>query len=218
MTPRVRTLALTAHVFFSVSWPGAVVAYLALAIAALISDDVQFVHAATASTLVIGWTILVPLSLLALITGIVQSLITRWGVFRHWWVVAKLGLTLIGTLILIQHMRAMSGMEATTHAMHDASYRGGQMQHLLHAGGGLLLLLAVTALSIYKPWGLTPIGQRKALAPPEPRTLAARHVGSVRPARSGVPRWAMIVGWHLAALILLAVVAHLAGLHGGHLD
>ena len=46
MTPRLRKLALTTHVTFSVGWLGVVVAYLALAIAGLTSHDAQMVRAA----------------------------------------------------------------------------------------------------------------------------------------------------------------------------
>jgi hypothetical protein len=65
-------------------WMGAVVPYLALAATGLISRDVQVERAAYYSMALIGWYVLVPLSLAALITGLVQSLGTRWGLVRHW--------------------------------------------------------------------------------------------------------------------------------------
>ena len=37
----------------------------------------------------IGWFVIVPLSLAALPTGLVQSLGTEWGLFRHCWMLAK---------------------------------------------------------------------------------------------------------------------------------
>jgi hypothetical protein len=46
MTPRLRKLALTAHVSASVGWLGAVVAFVGLAVAGLMSDDGQTVRAA----------------------------------------------------------------------------------------------------------------------------------------------------------------------------
>ncbi len=36
-----------------------------------------------------------------------------------------------------------------------------EIQLAVHATGGLLVLLAATALSVYKPWGPTPYGRRK---------------------------------------------------------
>ena len=63
MTPRLRKFGLTAHVMFSVGWLGAVAAYLALAIAGLTSQDAQMVRAAYLAMKLIGWSVIVPLSL-----------------------------------------------------------------------------------------------------------------------------------------------------------
>jgi len=79
----------TAHVTLSAGWLGAVVAYLALAIAGLTSHDAGMVHAAYLAMNLIGQLIIVPLSLAALLTGLVQSLATEWGLFRHYWIVVK---------------------------------------------------------------------------------------------------------------------------------
>ncbi len=38
---------------------------------------------------------------------------------------------------------------------------GGLGGDLLHAGGGLLVLLVITVLNVYKPRGMTPYGWRK---------------------------------------------------------
>ncbi|MGH9847905.1 MAG: hypothetical protein ACREEM_55165, partial [Blastocatellia bacterium] len=39
-------------------------------------------------------------------------------------------------------------------------FRALRIQLVIHAGGGLLVLFAATALSVYKPWGMTPYGLR----------------------------------------------------------
>jgi putative copper export protein len=46
MTPRLRRLALITHITSSVGWAGAIVAYLALAIAGLASRDTNLMRAA----------------------------------------------------------------------------------------------------------------------------------------------------------------------------
>lgn len=43
MTPRLRKVALTAHVASSVGWLGAVVVFLAIAVVGVTSDDPQYV-------------------------------------------------------------------------------------------------------------------------------------------------------------------------------
>jgi len=71
MTPRLRKAALTAHIVFSLGWLGAIVPYLALAIAGLTSGDAQMARAAFVSMEVIGWFVIVPFSLAALLSGLV---------------------------------------------------------------------------------------------------------------------------------------------------
>ena len=86
MNPSVRRLALTTHVTSSVGWLGAVAAFLALAIAGLISNDVFLVRSSYVAMDFVTWFVIVPLSIGALVTGIIQSLGTSWGLFTHYWV------------------------------------------------------------------------------------------------------------------------------------
>ena len=160
MPPAVRKLALTAHVTSSVGWLGAVVAYLALVGAALTRQDAQIVRAVWTALELIGWFAIVPLSLASLLTGLVQSLGTPWGLFRHYWVLFKLLLTVLATIILLLHMPTVSFLAGVA-AQTDSATLGGLRGELLHAGGGLLVLLVVTTLGVYKPRGLTPYGWRK---------------------------------------------------------
>jgi hypothetical protein len=162
MTPWLRKLTLTTHVTVSVGWVGAVLAYLALAIAAVASGDPQLVRAAFLSMEVIGWYVVVSSSVAALVTGQVQSLGTPWGLFRHRWIVTKLVLTVVATLVLVKHMPMVSRVvERATSS--DADPGMVQIQLLVHAAGGVVVLIAITALSIYKPWGRTAYGRRKQL-------------------------------------------------------
>jgi len=79
MTPRLRKAALTAHVTVSVGWLGAVAAYLALAVAGLTTPDSEMAESAYRAMEVIGLGIVVPCSLAALLSGLLQSLGTEWG-------------------------------------------------------------------------------------------------------------------------------------------
>ncbi|MFP2907374.1 hypothetical protein ACLESD_20470 [Pyxidicoccus sp. 3LFB2] len=165
ISPRLRKLALTAHVTSSVGWLGAVLAYLAPAIVGLTREDAQQVRAAYLALELIGWYVIVPCSLAALLTGLVQSLGTAWGVFRHYWVLVKFLLTLVATSILLMHMRTVSRMAdlAAEMTLPGSDFSMLRRQLVVHAVGGLLVLLTATVLSIYKPWGRTPYGRRKQL-------------------------------------------------------
>ena len=160
MTPGLRKFALTAHVTSSVGWLGAVVAYLALAVAALTSADAQMVRAAWIAMELTGWFVIVPLALASLLIGVVNALGTPWGLFRHYWVLVKFLLTVFATIILLLHMPTVSyfaGVAARTDSANVFGLRG----ELIHAGGGLLVLLVTATLSVYKPRSMTPYGWRK---------------------------------------------------------
>ena len=160
LKPGLRKFALTAHVTSSVGWLGAVVGFLSLVIAALTSQDAQTVRAAWIAMELTGWFAIVPLALASLLTGLVMALGTPWGLFRHYWVLFKLLLTILATVVLLGNMQTVSflaGVAAETGSVVLGGLRG----ELLHAGGGLLVLLVNTILSVYKPRGMTRYGWRK---------------------------------------------------------
>jgi hypothetical protein len=157
MAPRLRKLALTAHVIASVGWLGAVVCFLALAVVGLTSQDAQTVRGAYLGMELTGWLVIVPLSLASLLTG------TTWGLFRHYWVLAKLLITVLATIVLLLHMgpigRVAEGAAETTLSSSDLG--GLRIQLVANAGAALLVLLVAATLSVYKPRGRTRYGRRK---------------------------------------------------------
>jgi hypothetical protein len=163
MTPGLRKAALTAHVISSIGWFGAVSAFLALAIAGMTSQDAQLVQSAYLVMGLTTWFVIVPLALASLLTGVVSSLGTKWGLFRYYWIVAKLLLTILATLILLVHTQPIDllvGAAAKTTVLSANLYRT-QLQMVVASGGALVVLLVLTVLSYYKPRGMTPYGQRK---------------------------------------------------------
>jgi hypothetical protein len=166
MTPGLRKFALTAHVASSVGWLGAVVAFLALALVGLTSEDAQTVRGAYVVMEPAGWFVLVPLALTSLVTGLVQALGTTWGLFRHYWVVFKLLINVFATIVLLMYMQTLASL-ADLAADARADLDGVRSPSpLLHAGAALLLLLTATVLAVYKPRGLTPYGRRRHAARP----------------------------------------------------
>jgi hypothetical protein len=158
--PGLRKFALTAHLTFSVGWIGAVVAYLALGVSAVTSQDAQAVRAAWIAMELTGWCVIVPLALAALLSGLIMSLITPWGLFRHYWVLIALALTILATVILLLHMPTVSSLAEVAREADGATLRG-LGGDLLHPGLGLAVLLAIMVLNVYKPRGLTRYGWRK---------------------------------------------------------
>ncbi len=160
MSPDVRKFALAAHLIFSVGWIGTVVAYLALGVAAVASQDAQTVRAAWIAMELTGWYVIVPLAISSLISGLVMALGTRWGLFRHYWVLFSLVLTVLSVVVLVLHMPTVSSMADVARASEGAALDqlGGD---LLHAGVALVVLLVIQVLNVYKPQGMTRYGRSK---------------------------------------------------------
>lgn len=160
LTPPIQRFVLTAHVVSSVGWLGAIAVFVALAVAGLTIDDAQKVRAAYLAMELAAWSVLVPLALASLTTGLIQSLGTKWGLFRHYWVLIKLAITTVATVVLLVYTQTIGSLADVAATGSDL----GQIRDpspLLHAGVALLLLLVTTVLGVYKPRGLTRYGWRK---------------------------------------------------------
>jgi hypothetical protein len=163
MPPPWRKLGLLAHIVASVGWLGAVLASLVLAIVGMSATDGHLVQAAYLVMPSLGWAMLVPLSVLSLVTGLVQALGTKWGLVHHYWVIIKLVMNLVATTILLLYMQTLTALESTAR-----TWSGGDPAPLrdvspaLHSVGALVLLLVAVVLSVYKPRGRTRYGHRRA--------------------------------------------------------
>jgi hypothetical protein len=160
MGPGLRRAALAVHVVSSVGWIGAAAAYLVLGVAAGISDDPETVRAAWIAMELIGRYGIVPISILALITGLIMSLGTPWGILRHYWVVIALVLTVVSLIVLIAHMPTVTATATLARTADDSTMAqlGGDV---LHPALGLVVLTVVAVLNLYKPRGLTAYGRRQ---------------------------------------------------------
>ena len=201
MTGGIRKLGIAVHVVLSVGWLGAVAAFVALALAAL-GPDQTLARAAFVGMGLIGRWVIVPLSLAALTSGVVQSLATRWGLVRHYWVLVKLVLTIAATAVLLLHqftaVEEAARLAVETSIDNSAHLHGFGIQLLADAGLATVALTFITVIGIYKPWGLTPFAKRAAVEQ-APRAQ----------------RWSLRL---LVAAVVAFVTLHLSGrsLHHSH--
>ena len=214
--PALRKFTFTTHITSSVGWIGAVLAFLALALIGLTSEDEATVRGAYLVMAPAAWFVLVPLAHASLLSGIAISLGTPWGLIRHYWVVLKLLITAFATVILLIYMgtfRQMAGLAA------DPIVDLGLVRNpspVLHAILALALLLIATVLGVYKPFGMTPYGSRKQAAERRPAAGASAFSGPLRSIRStGATPWPYIAAV-IAILALAFVLLHLAGGHVRH--
>lgn len=195
MTPHLRKFMLTTHLTFSIGWIGAVIVYLVLGITATTSQDVQTVRAAWIAMELTAWFSIVPLALGSLLTGLIMAMGTKWGLFRYYWVLFSLILTILAIVVLLLHMPTVSFLAAEAQQAEGARLDelGGD---LLHPGIGLVVLLVIQAINVYKPQGMTRYGQRKV--PGQTR----------RGSTTGTPRWVQLFGVIVITLGLLFVILH----------
>ncbi len=164
ISPRTRRLALVAHVTSSVGWLGAVAAFLVLSVIGLRTSDMELLRACYFAMDLLGRYLIVPMSLLALLTGVTQSFITQWGLFRQYWVVAKLILTVGATALLLVHQYTAVAA-ASTLVLGQAAFSRVQLSQLgrqltMDAALAIAVLMTATILSILKPWGAIRVGAR----------------------------------------------------------
>jgi hypothetical protein len=217
MSPALRKATYTTHITSSIGWIGAVIVFIVMAALALTSQDEGTVRGAYLVMAPAAWFALVPLAHASLLSGIVLSLGTTWGLMRHYWVVMKLGITVFCTVILMIYMgtfRQMAGVAADPVVDLDAVRNASP---LLHASIALVLLLGAALLGVYKPFGMTPYGRRKldqrqifsastAIGPTTGSSITA----------SGMPNWMYVVAIVALVMMLLVVLLHLTGTHFQH--
>jgi hypothetical protein len=149
-----RAVVLTVHVAMSVGWLGLDGALVALEVTGLCTVNPAVRAGMATATAVIAYWALVPVVFFSLVSGLMLALSTSWGLARHWWVLAKCGISAVLTA---------SGLLFLVHQLPQILTGGGEpaeMQTLIGRSVALVLLLAATGISVVKPWGKTPRGLR----------------------------------------------------------
>jgi predicted lysophospholipase L1 biosynthesis ABC-type transport system permease subunit len=181
LTPRWRKALLTLHVVTAVGWLGTDFVMLFLAAAGVSGADPAVVYPAIS---LIGLWVFMPLSFVVWIVGVLNSLLTPWGLFRHWWVVVKLAVTTLMLVLVVFALRPglllMGDLGAD---LPDADRAGALFPPVVST----TLMLFATVLSTYKPWGrVRRTGPRAAVRPvPDGRPApAGTRTGTAVSARS----------------------------------
>ena len=206
MTPRLSKFVLTSHITFSVGWLGAVAVFLTLAITGLASHDIQLARYSLMAMELSAWFVIVPFCLASLFTGVVQAAGTKWGLFRHYWIVVKLFLTVASTILLLLHMKPISYLAgvAADASFSNTQHSGQIIDLVIKAGAAILALLAITTISIYKPWGKIKYGQQNSQSG---QIQIQKNIPKTR-------RSYLLIG--LAILIVLLIIKHILSGGMGH--
>jgi hypothetical protein len=218
MTPGMRKLTLTAHITASVGWLGAVAGFEALAVTGLASQDALLVRAAYVVMERTAWFVIVPFALASLGTGLVISLGTKWGLLKHYWILAKLLINVLAIVLLLVHTKLIHllARAAAENTIFMDELRGQRIQLVAVAGGALLALLVATTVAVYKPRGMTPYGRRKLSVREITRSKPLSRVRDNIASGGAGRRFGTVFLTAIGVVVLLAIVLHLVG--GGHVS
>jgi hypothetical protein len=159
--PRLRRGVLTVHILTSVAWIGVDLCMLVLAIMGATSSDTTTQRSAFVALGAVADALLIPLPLLAVLTGITIALGTRWKLLRHYWVAVSLPATTASAAAVLFALRPRLHQAANLarDAREPAAAVGPLQQEIIVASSfALLVLCTVTAINVYKPWGRTRCG------------------------------------------------------------
>jgi hypothetical protein len=153
---QLRKSLLTLHVVTAVGLLGSVAGLLVAATRAATRDDLVDAHAIYELMAILPFTLGIPLSFLALGSGLALGLTSRWRVLRHWWVTAKLallgGTILLGALVVGPTVDTL--VDGTVSA--GAVDRDGAWRLVVVLATQLVMVLAAVILAMFRPGGRTP--------------------------------------------------------------
>ncbi len=143
LAPSLRRAILCLHIVASVGLLGEVSGFLLVAIQAAGTEDPAFAAASYDLLAMFSLVFGIPLSMVALITGVILGRRSKWGLVRYPWVTIKLGL--IASVIVV----GAFVLGPTVDQLRD----GGGSETLIIAGAAwdVFALALATGLSVYKP-------------------------------------------------------------------
>lgn len=153
-----RRATLVVHVAASAGWLGLTLGLVALASAAITTDSHPAVEASVRAMKVFTDWLVIPLALLTLLSGLLLSLGTPWGLARHRWVYTKFWLTLATTVASTFALRP--GVDDTAAAVAAGEPLASSTDLIAGPLVSLSAYLFMTVVSVLKPWGPTRRGRR----------------------------------------------------------
>jgi uncharacterized membrane protein len=150
------------HAITGIGWMGVDIAVFVLLMTARTTEDPALVVSGFNAIRMIVPVAVPPLSLGILVTGLILGVGTRWGLLHYWWVLIKLLLSLVMTvLVFVSLVPAVNSIAVrsttTTSAEAIRASLGSLPTQLMFPPIVSFLMLGVAAiLSIFKPWRRTP--------------------------------------------------------------
>lgn len=157
-----RRASVVVHVVASASWLGLSLGLLALAVTAITTGSAVTAEASVRAMKLFADWLLLPAAFLTLLTGLLLSLGTPWGLARHRWVYVKFWLTL--ATITATAFALRPGLGATVTAVAETGSVPDTTDIVMGPIVSLSAYVFMTVISILKPWGLTRRGRNARAA------------------------------------------------------
>lgn len=159
LRPGARKFLLTVHIAASVGWLGMSLCLLVLDLTGVFSTDPRLQKAVFTASSTLATTIGPPVAIAAFASGVAISLGTKWGLWRHWWVVVSLVGTGIMTVLVVFSLGPMLTEVATAALAAPPGVPvldavGDRVASAIAAPSVAVVALTVlTGLNVFKPRG-----------------------------------------------------------------
>jgi hypothetical protein len=158
LPPGPRKALLAVHVIVAVGWFGLDLCLLVLAVTGAVTGDPLLRRAAYLALGQLGGTLIIPVSVAALVTGITLAAGTRWGLVKYRWVLVSLLLTTPMTAAVIFALLPLlqgAAHAAATHTSAAAAVGGERFSVIIASSAEMAVLITIAVINIVKPWGRT---------------------------------------------------------------
>ncbi|MFF8398963.1 DUF2269 domain-containing protein [Streptomyces sp. NPDC016172] len=155
-----RRAALVVHVTVSACWLGLTLGLLALGITAATTGSAGAVEASVRAMKLFADRLLLPVAFLTLLSGMLLSLGTKWGLARYRWVYTKFWLTLATATATVFALRPGVNSAVTAVAAGGPLPDAGDV--LFGPAVSLSAYVFMTVISVLKPWGMTRRGRKRS--------------------------------------------------------
>lgn len=150
---------LSLHILFSAIMLGTSVTFLILSITAVSSNDSGLILSCYKAMHVLSTTSVRASFIGTIVTGLLLSVWTHWGLVKYYWIIAKEILSLVALILgpIGMYIWTLQGISLITDGGAGAVNQGAMVENTisLFIGIGLqvISLVAMFLLSVFKPWG-----------------------------------------------------------------
>lgn len=158
ITIRQKRWLLSAHLFCTVAWLGTALCSLVLNLTALFTQDSHLLRAIYLQASILDVALLRGGALGAILTGLLLSVLTQWGLFRFYWIMLKEIISVlciaVGVIISSWNDEALAlAASPGFQSVHSPIYLTDRAWMFLGIAFQLVSLSAVVVISVFKPWG-----------------------------------------------------------------